>query len=136
MADHTKSSSERKDLSGDRARLEVGIWAQVRTWIEVIVEEELAAVLGAESSVRVDEARRGYRHGSRPRTLTTSLGPTTFTSPRARLGPLSKDAVSRLVGRLKEEVEQWRTRDPVASNRRVAGDVGGEGGRVRFFPIS
>ena len=53
MADHTKSSTERKALSGDRDRLEVGIREQVRTWIEVIVEEELAAVLGAESSVRV-----------------------------------------------------------------------------------
>jgi transposase-like protein len=170
MADHTKSSTERKDLSGDRDRLEVGIREQVRTWIEAIVEEELATVLGAASSVRVGDTRRGYRHGSRPRTLTTSLGPTTFTLPRARLfeetggttewrsatvaryqrrtarvdeallgvylsgtnsrrircalapllqhGPLSKDAVSRLVGRLKEEFEQWRTRDLAAEQIR------------------
>src|SRR5439155_665548 len=31
------------------------------------------------------EARAGYRHGTRSRTLTTSLGPTTITMPRARL---------------------------------------------------
>ena len=163
MADDTKSGSEGKGLFGDHDRLEVGIRVQVRTWIEAIVQEELAAVLGAGSSVRVGESRRGYRHGTRARTLTTSLGPTTFTLPRARLfdetgattewrstavaryqrrtrrvdeailgvylsgantrrirsalapllqdGPLSKDAVSRLVGRLKDEFEQWRQRD-------------------------
>jgi len=29
--------------------------------------------------------RQGYRHGTRERTLTTSLGPTTFAMPRARV---------------------------------------------------
>jgi transposase-like protein len=163
MADHNKSGIERKDLFGEHDRLEFGIRDQVRSWIERIVQEELTAVLGADSSLRVGESRRGYRHGTRERTLTTSLGPTTFTLPRARLfsetgsmtewhsttvgryqrrtrrvdeailgvylsgansrrirsalapllqnGPLSKDAVSRLVGRLKEEFEQWRQRD-------------------------
>lgn len=163
MADHHKSGSERKDLFGGPDRLELGIRALVRTWIERIVQEELTAVLGADRSLRVGERRRGSRHGTRERTLTTSLGPTTFTLPRARLftetggttewqsttvarsqrrtrrvdeailgvslsgansrrirsalapllqdGPLSKDAVSRLVGRLKDEFEQWRSRD-------------------------
>ena len=163
MADHNKSGTERKDLFGEHDRLELGIREQVRTWIERIVQEELTAVLGADSSLRVGDSRRGYRHGTRERTLTTSLGPTTFTLPRARLfteagsttewhstavaryqrrtrrvdeailgvylsgansrrirsalapllreGPLSKDAVSRLVGRLKDEFEQWRSRD-------------------------
>src|SRR4029453_17527797 len=102
-------------------------------------------------------------HGSRERTLTTSLGPATIRMPRARIrrvhgatsewrsetvrryqrrtvrvdeailgvylagtntrrikgalapllrgGPLSKDAVSRLVGRLREDFETWRSRD-------------------------
>jgi transposase-like protein len=163
MADHNKSGTERKDLFGEHDRLELGIREQVRSWIERVVQEELTAVLGADSSLRVGERRRGYRHGTRERTLTTSLGPTTFTLPRARLfteagsttewhsttvaryqrrtrrvdeailgvylsgansrrirsalapllqnGPLSKDAVSRLVGRLKDEFEQWRQRD-------------------------
>jgi putative transposase len=136
---------------------------RVRATIEAIVQEELEAVLGAGRGVRVGETRRGYRHGARPRTLTTSLGPTTLTMPRARLlqgegqavewqsrvlpryqrrtervdeailgiylsgtnsrrlkgalapllrgGPLSKDAVSRLVGRLKGDFEEWRQRD-------------------------
>jgi len=136
---------------------------RVRFAIEAIVEEELEAALGAGSSARVGEQRRGYRHGTRPRTLTTSLGPATIAMPRARLdagdggtrewqsrvvpryqrrtervdeailglylagantrrvksalapllkgAPLSKDAVSRLVGRMREDFESWRTRD-------------------------
>lgn len=136
---------------------------RVRGAIEAIVEEELAAALGAASSVRVGEERRGYRHGTRSRTLTTSLGPATIAMPRARLeegdgttrewrswvvpryqrrtervdeavlglylagtntrrvksalapllkgSPLSKDAVSRLVGRMSGDFESWRTRD-------------------------
>jgi hypothetical protein len=85
MADHNQSGTERKDLFSEHDRLELGIREQVRSWIERIVQEELTAVLGADSSLRVGESRRGYRHGTRARTLTTSLGPTTVTLPRARL---------------------------------------------------
>ena len=142
--------------------LEMVIRSRARSWIETIIEDELEGVLQAKPSSRVD-ARRGYRHGTRERTMTTSLGPTTIAMPRARLqqadgsttewqshavrryqrrtelvdeamlgvylsgtntrrikgalapllrgGPLSKDAVSRLVGRLAEDFETWRTRD-------------------------
>src|SRR5437879_13391293 len=58
---------------------------RVRDTIERIVEEELEAALGAARSARVGDVRAGYRHGTRSRTLTTSLGPTTITMPRARL---------------------------------------------------
>ena len=137
--------------------------ARVRTTIEAIVQEELDAALGAAKSARVGETRQGYRHGSRERTLTTSLGPATIPMPRARIqaadgttaawrsapvtrsqrrtvrvdemilgvylagtntrrikgalapllrnGPLSKDAVSRLVGRRREDFDTWRSRD-------------------------
>jgi transposase-like protein len=143
--------------------IETVMRGRIRDTIEGLVEEELDAVLGATKSARVGEQRQGYRHGVRSRTLTTSLGPTTFTLPRARLdepdgttrewgstiipryqrrtarvdaallgvyltgtntrrlkgalapllrgGPLGKDAVSRLVGRLQSEFEAWRTRD-------------------------
>lgn len=143
--------------------IEVAMRARVRETIEAIVEEELEAALGARKSARVGDTRQGYRHGSRERTLTTSLGPTTMAMPRARVrqadgtsaewrgetieryqrrtrrvdeailgiylagtntrrikgalapllrgGPLSKDAVSRLVGRLREDFDTWRTRD-------------------------
>lgn len=145
--------------------LEMVIRTRARTWIEMIIEDELEQVLAAPPSARV-EARRGYRHGTRERTLTTSLGPTTIAMPRARLqqpdgattewqsqavrryqrrtelvdeavlgvylsgtntrrikgalapllrgGPLSKDAVSRLVGRLAGDFETWRARDLAA----------------------
>jgi transposase-like protein len=147
----------------DRDTIEREIRARVRHIIEAVVEAELDAALGAKASQRVGEERKGYRHGSRARTLTTSVGPTTFAMPRARLqerdgrrhewqsqtvaryerrsrrvdeaivgvylggantrrirgalapllrgAPLSKDAVSRLVGRLKTDFEQWQQRD-------------------------
>jgi transposase-like protein len=138
---------------------------RIRELIERLVEEELNEALGAGKSARVG-VRRGYRHGSRERTLTTSLGPTAFAMPRARVrdaagavsewqselvpryqrrtgrvdeailglylsgantrrirgalspllrgGPLSKDAVSRLVGRLAEDFQAWSERDLAA----------------------
>jgi putative transposase len=135
---------------------------QIRHWIETLVEAELTAVIGKGASERGPE-RAGYRHGHRPRTLATSLGPTTFALPRARLHddgggptewrsamvaryqrrttrvdeallgvyvsgtnarrirsalapllrgtPMSKDAISRLTGRLAEDFAAWRGRD-------------------------
>ena len=136
---------------------------RIRAMIEAIVDEELTAALGAVRSARVGAGRTGYRHGKRARTLTTSLGATTITMPRARIeadderdhewqsriipryqrrtervdeailgvylsgtntrrlrgalapllrgAPLSKDAVSRLVGRLREDFEAWAKGD-------------------------
>lgn len=136
---------------------------RIRATIEAIIEEELEAALGAAKSQRVGSERAGYRHGKRARGLTTSLGATTITLPRARIedvrgqsrewhsrmipryqrrterideailgvylsgtntrrlrgalapllrgAPLSKDAVSRLVGRLREDFEAWAQRD-------------------------
>lgn len=142
--------------------IELRMRERIRETIEELVEEELTATLGAERSSRED-VRCGYRHGRRPRTVTTSLGPTTFLMPRARLsteqgvqrewrsetvrryerrtkrldeailgvylsgantrrirgalapllrgGPLSKDAVSRVVGRLAQDFASWSERD-------------------------
>ena len=158
----------RKDAGGQGAAwgadtIEARMRARIRATLETIVEEELEAALGAGRSARVGSTRQGYRHGTRERTLTTSLGPTTFTMPRARVrapdgtasewrsttvaryqrrtarvdeallgvylagtntrrlkgalapllrgGPLSKDAISRLVGRVREDFETWRSRD-------------------------
>ncbi len=143
--------------------IEAEIRTRIRSLIEGIVAEELEVALGAGKSQRVGVARSGYRHGSRERQLTTSLGPTTIMMPRARLqdedgqesewhsrvirryqrrtervdgailglylsginsrrlrgalspllrgAPLSKDSVSRLVGRMREEFEAWSRRD-------------------------
>lgn len=143
--------------------IEMAMRLRIRDTIEELVQQELDAALGAVKSARIGEARHGYRHGTRDRTLTTSLGPTTIAMPRARVrgtdgtsdewrsetvrryqrrttrvdeailgvylagtntrrikgalapllrgGPLSKDAVSRLVGRLRDDFETWRSRD-------------------------
>jgi putative transposase len=161
--DNRKDSSEEAIRAEEATTLETLIRRRARGLIDAIVEEELEAALGAAESARVGAARQGYRHGTRERTLTTSLGPTTFAMPRARVrtaagataewrsalvpryqrrservdeailgvylsgtntrrikgalapllrgGPLSKDAVSRLVGRLADDFETWRRRD-------------------------
>jgi transposase-like protein len=136
------------------------IHAAVRRAIEVAVDEELTAALGAEAYER-GGGRCGYRHGTKARTLTGPTGPMALAVPRARLftatgerewtsallpryqrrlrevneaviatylaggnsrrlrgalapllkaAPLSKSAVSRIVGTLKSELEAWRTR--------------------------
>jgi transposase-like protein len=158
-----KPGDEKEIPAFGRDSIEQAMRLRIRDTIEALVKEELDAALGAAKSARVGEQRQGYRHGTRERTLTTSLGPATFAMPRARLqqtdgrrtewrsatvpryerrttrvdeailgvylaggntrrikgalapllrgGPLSKDAVSRLVGRLREDFETWRTRD-------------------------
>ncbi len=161
--DSRKVSTDEAVRADEATTLETLIRQRARGLIDAIVEEELEAALGAASSARVGPARQGYRHGTRERTLTTSLGPTTVAMPRARVrtaegaptewrselvpryqrrservdeailgvylsgtntrrikgalapllrgGPLSKDAVSRLVGRLADDFETWRRRD-------------------------
>ena len=57
-------------------------------------------------TVRVDEAILGvYLAGTNTRRIKGAL------APLLRGGPLSKDAVSRLVGRLREDFDTWRSRD-------------------------
>ena len=163
VARNSRKQEVREARSGfDGDTIEQVMRERVREAIEAIVEEELEAALGAACSARVGEERRGYRHGTRSRMLTTSLGPAAIAMPRARLvsddgtrewqsrvvpryqrrtarvdeailglylagantrrvksalapllkgAPLSKDAVSRLVGRMSEDFESWRTRD-------------------------
>jgi putative transposase len=161
------------------------IHAAVRRTIEVAVDEELTAALGARP-YELGGQRRGYRNGTKPRTVTGPTGPLALRVPRASLftatgaqewtsrlvpryerrlpevnetvlatylagansrrlrsalrpllkaAPLSKSAVSRVVGTLKAEVDAWRTRaladldvlglylDAVALRVRSAGKV-------------
>jgi transposase-like protein len=160
----TKKPGEEKEIPAfGPDSIEMAMRRRIRDTIEALVHQELDAALGAVKSARVGETRQGYRQGTRERTLTTSLGPTTIAMPRARVrgaegtsgewrsetvrryqrrttrvdeailgvylaggntrrikgalapllrgGPLSKDAVSRLVGRLREDFETWRARD-------------------------
>jgi len=86
MAKDSRKVSSAEAIRVEQApTLDTLIRQRARGWIAAIVEEELAAALGAAESARVGPARLGYRHGTRERTLTTSLGPTTFAMPRARV---------------------------------------------------
>jgi putative transposase len=158
MGEHTRKD-ERLHEGRPRA-LGALIHEAVRRVIEVAVEEELTAALGAVRYAR-DIGRGGYRNGHRLRDLTGPTGPLALTLPRATLfatsgtrewrstlvpryqrrlrevneavvatylaggntrrlrgalapllkaAPLSKSAVSRIVGTLKAELEAWRTR--------------------------
>lgn len=142
--------------------IEAKIRGRIREVIEVCLEEELDAALGAGRHERV-EGRRGYRHGTKPvRTVVTSFGETEIVQPRGRLKTtegyeefegqlleryqrrtkdvdgailncylagantrkvklalrplfkgtaMSRSAVSRVMKRLKEHFEAWRSRD-------------------------
>lgn len=68
--------------AGDR--LSEAIRGRIRKCINEIAEEEMLAALGARPHERV-ATRRGYRHGSKKRELTTSYGKTVFEQPRAKL---------------------------------------------------
>jgi putative transposase len=166
MERDSRKAVEEEGLAWGPDTIEAEIRDRIRGMIETIVDEELEVALGAGRSQRVGAVRTGYRHGARERQLTTSLGKTTITLPRARLNgsdgaesewhsriipryqrrtervdaallgtylsgintrrlrgalspllrgaPLSKDAVSRLVGRLRDEFTAWSTRDLAA----------------------
>jgi transposase-like protein len=82
MGEHTRIGGR----SSDRRVGSLGelIHAAVRHAIEVAVDEELTAALGAEAYQR-GSARCGYRHGTKARTLTGPTGPLALAIPRARL---------------------------------------------------
>ena len=85
MAKDTRNEEGREGTrSGEATSLETIIRQRARGLIDTIVEDELEAALGAAPAARVGLARQGDCHGTRERTLTTSLGPTTFAMPRAR----------------------------------------------------
>jgi len=160
MGEPTRKSRCPHDGHGRAGALGELIHDAVRHAIELAVEEELTAALGAARYAR-DVGRGGYRNGCRARTLTGPTGPLALTLPRATLfapsgtrewtstlvpryqrrlrevneavvatylaggntrrlrgalapllkaAPLSKSAVSRIVGTLKAELEAWRTR--------------------------
>ena len=68
----------------ERVSLGELIHQHVRVAIETAVQEELLATLGATPYER-SEARRGYRNGTKERTLTGPTGPQALVLPRATL---------------------------------------------------
>ena len=82
---------------------------RIRATIETLIDEELEAALGAARSERVGPVRTGYRHGKRARTLTTSLGATTITMPRARIEDAKgqrREWHSRMITRYQRRTER------------------------------
>jgi putative transposase len=94
-----------------REGLEAAIRERVREIIEMVLQEEVEATLGAPRSQRVAE-RVGYRHGSKPRRLTLRTGTVQLDVPRARLAEADggeREWQSQLVPRYRRssrEVEQ------------------------------
>ena len=62
--------------------------------VQAIVEEEMTAHLGAARYERGEE-RRGYRNGSKPRTLATRVGTLELRVPQDRDGPFSTEVLAR-----------------------------------------
>jgi hypothetical protein len=83
--------------------LEDALRGEIREIIETVLQEELSASLGAETYERV-ASRCGHRNGSRPRTVTTSLGPTRIAVPRG------------LVVRPDGTTAEWQARVSPATN--------------------
>ena len=67
----------RQDIEGQFRR-------HIREALDVALAEELAAALGSDRHERTDQ-RRGYRNGSRERTITTPDGPRAVIVPRGRI---------------------------------------------------
>jgi len=94
-----------------REGLEAAIRERVREIIELVLQEEVEAALGAPRSQRVAE-RAGYRHGSKRRRLTLRTGTVQLEVPRARLAEADggeREWQSQLVPRYRRssrEVEQ------------------------------
>jgi putative transposase len=86
--------------------LSVLIHEHVRVAIEQAVEEELAAALGAPRYERAPD-RRGYRNGTRTRTLTGPTGPFEMRVPRGTIVE-------------KEQTKEWRSTILPRYQRRIA----------------
>ena len=74
------------------------IHREIRVAIETAVHEELRAALGTTPYER-SQLRRGYRNGTKSRTLTGPTGPIALTLPRATLFAGAKEWTSRIVPR-------------------------------------
>jgi hypothetical protein len=87
MDEGTRNTTEVQPIGLGDARdpLQEQLRGWIRSAIETLLREELDAVLQATRYARdVDGTRHGYRHASRDRQLSTSVGPTPVTVPRAR----------------------------------------------------
>jgi transposase-like protein len=91
----------------ERVSLSELIHQHVRAAIETAVQEELRAALGTAPYER-SEGRRGYRNGTKERTLTGPAGPVALTLPRANLfrGTGAKEWTSTIVPRYQRRMPE------------------------------
>lgn len=67
----------------------------VESYLNNLLEEQMAEHLGANRHERTDERTGGYRNGTRERQLYTRVGPVTLRVPQARDGGFSTDIFQR-----------------------------------------
>ncbi|MDQ2681076.1 MAG: IS256 family transposase [Candidatus Eremiobacteraeota bacterium] len=67
----------------------------VESYLNNLLEEQMAEHLGANRHERTDERTGGYRNGTRGRQLYTRVGPVTLRVPQARDGGFSTDIFQR-----------------------------------------
>src|SRR6267143_516280 len=89
----------------ERTSLSELIHEHVRLAIETAVHEELRAALGTTPYERSD-VRRGYRNGTKGRTLTGPTGAVALTLPRATLFAGAKEWTSRIVPRYHRRMQE------------------------------
>ena len=88
--------------------LEAGVRRQVRSFIEGLLEEELAAALGRSRYERAAGAS-GTRNGRRDRQLLGTFGPVAVSVPRARIAGAAG------------QYGEWRSSTMVAASRSARG---------------
>ena len=81
------------------------IHQHVRVAIETAVHEELRTALGTSPWER-SHVRRGYRNGTKPRTLTGPTGPVVLTLPRATLFAGAKEWTSQIIPRYQRRMPE------------------------------
>ena len=86
MTETTSSSALALDTSEFSDPLEDRVRGRIRAFLEEVIEEELAEVLGRERYTRLSQDQQGYRNGHRERQITGTFGSQTISVPRARLG--------------------------------------------------
>ena len=94
----------------------------IRLTLEMVLEEELKAMVGARRFERVG-SRKGHRNGTYLRRLLTSLGQIDVTVPRSREGGSPADVMGRYQRR-SEEVDAMMVEAYVSGvSQRKMGDV-------------
>jgi len=73
---------------------DTGLQGLVETVLNQVLDAQVTEQIGAQPYER-SAARKAYRHGSRPRTLTTRVGPLVLHVPQVRDGRCSTTLFAR-----------------------------------------